>query len=354
MFRVAGRSDYPRWDAYVASHNGVLPYMFSAWRTALEDGYGLKTKYFLAEAEDGEVLGVLPTARISFPFFGGIPVSLPYCDAGGVLTDSADITVRLLNYALEETKYSGKRMLELRSAVPLVQEKVRNGSEISKVRMVMELPNGSDVLLGTFKSKLRSQVLKPERDGLRVHLGGQELLPEFYAVHCENMKDLGSPAHSFKWFAAVVRHFGVRCRVGVVYMPDQSPAAAGILLFGAGIASVPWASSLKRFNSWNPNMLLYWSFLAFASDSGIAAFDFGRSSPNAGTYRFKAQWGAQPAPLHWYRLSSDPGAHLEGLVSMQTSTQERKSRRFAAQVIQHLPLAFANILGPRIRPFISL
>ena len=49
-------------------------------------------------------------------------------------------------------------------------------------------------------------------------------------------------------------------------------------------------------------MLLYWTFLAFAADNGYGQFDFGRSTPGEGTYRFKSQWGAEPHQLYWYEV----------------------------------------------------
>ncbi|MEZ5583585.1 MAG: GNAT family N-acetyltransferase [Candidatus Competibacteraceae bacterium] len=63
---------------------------------------------------------------------------------------------------------------------------------------------------------------------------------------------------------------------------------------------IPWASSLRKYNSLSPNMLLYWSVLEFACKKGYRIFDFGRSTPGEGTYRFKEQWGAKPVQLYWH------------------------------------------------------
>jgi hypothetical protein len=42
-----------------------------------------------------------------------------------------------------------------------------------------------------------------------------------------------------------------------------------------------------------------WSMLEGAAARGCTTFDFGRSTPNEGTYKFKEQWGASPVPLYW-------------------------------------------------------
>ena len=83
----------------------------------------------------------------------------------------------------------------------------------------------------------------------------------------------------------------------------REPAAGGVILCHSQTVSIPWASAHRHLNRWNPNMLLYWTFLEYAADQGYAFFDFGRSTPGEGTYRFKEQWGAKPAPLFWHNIS---------------------------------------------------
>ena len=46
-------------------------------------------------------------------------------------------------------------------------------------------------------------------------------------------------------------------------------------------------------------------YASILEDAGICMpkwfsyFDFGRSSPNKGTFKFKEQWGAEPHALNW-------------------------------------------------------
>lgn len=46
-------------------------------------------------------------------------------------------------------------------------------------------------------------------------------------------------------------------------------------------------------------MWMYRQMLGRAIARGSRVFDFGRSSKDTGTYKFKAQWGAQPYQAHW-------------------------------------------------------
>src|SRR5262249_58240430 len=81
--------------------------------------------------------------------------------------------------------------------------------------------------------------------------------------------------------------------------------AAGFLSGSKTPLELPWASPARRYNRLSANMLLYSSALDYACREGYEVFDFGRSTPHSGTYRFKEQWGARPVPLYWYHWSRD-------------------------------------------------
>ena len=107
------------------------------------------------------------------------------------------------------------------------------------------------------------------------------------------------------------------------------------------MVEVPWASSIHEYNALCPNHLLYWSIIETAIAEDCAVLDFGRSTPNEGTYKFKAQWGATPVPLHWeYCL-------LRGDAIPDQSPKNPKLRMFV-ETWKKLPLWAANLIGPFI------
>ena len=57
---------------------------------------------------------------------------------------------------------------------------------------------------------------------------------------------------------------------------------------------IPWASTLQSANKYDVNMWMYRMILKKAIDLGYKYFDFGRSTRDANTYKFKKQWGAKP------------------------------------------------------------
>jgi len=288
-------------------------------------------------------------------------VSLPYCDAGGPLADSCDIEKELVSKALKLTRNSRIKTLSVRSADQFADIDAHLTVNPNKARMILTLPDKSDKLLSSLKAKVRSQARKPIRDGLTVQQGGQELLHEFYPLFLENMRDLGSPVHSKKWIQSILQAYKNRSHLFIVRMPDNTPAAGGVLLCHPNTVSVPWASSLRRFNRWNPNMLLYWGFLKFAADNGYVSFDFGRSTPGEGTFRFKKQWGATPSYLHWAEFRSchsqynflTPHVNLTPHVK-QNKTDGSEARKLAESIIMKMPIPLFQGLGNITRKYIPL
>ena len=338
--RLITPSDWARWDEYALNHPDGLAYHQSAWIKAIKSAYGFSNSSLIAE-EAGQIKGILPLVDFRIPLMGCRLVSLPYCDVGGCLSENGGVTTALLAEAAALGRTKQARKVEIRQ---IASDK--SPETVKKVRMVLSLPDSSEILLAGFKAKLRSQVKKPSKDGLTGEIVGREGLDDFYQVFTENMRDLGSPVHSLCWFESILDSYAGNARIGIVRMPDGELAAAGIILLHKKIVSIPWASSLRKYNRQNPNMLLYWNFLSFAADHGFASFDFGRSTPGEGTYKFKQQWGAEPVALDWVDLlNPDTGLEKNG---------SSKLRGHVEKIWQRLPVPLATAVGSMLRRYIDL
>ncbi len=354
IIRLTTPSDKENWNAYVLNHPQGIAYQLFAWKEAVESAYGFKGVYLIAR-KGKKIAGILPLIQVNFPFTSGTLVSLPYCDAGGPLADSPEIEHQLISEALKIARTMSIRRVSIRSTQPLAGLKPETTNNKNKVRMLLSLPDSSENLLSSFKAKLRSQVKKPFKDGLTVQSGGQELFDDFYRLFSENMRDLGSPVHPRSWIKQILCRFKNKAILFIVKMPDQTPAAGGILLCHPRVVSVPWASSLRRFNSWNPNMMLYWAFLKFASDNKYPVFDFGRSTPGEGTFGFKKQWGASPSPLHWADFETAPGQTQKLQLLTKTNISEiSEKRKLAESIITKMPFPVFKVFGKMTRKYISL
>ncbi len=354
--RPAENADKEKWDKYVLEHPGGIAYQLFAWKEAVEKAYGFDGYYLIAE-KNYNIKGILPLVHVHPPLMSGQLISLPYCDAGGPLADSSEVERQLIIKAMHIARKTGVKNLIVRSTREFAGIDPGLTKNNKKARMILGLPKNSDILLASLKAKVRSQAKKPVRDGLTVQAGGQELLCEFYTLFAENMRDLGSPVHSFKWFKNILQAYKNKSHLFLVRMPDKTPAAGGIILCHSNIVSVPWASSLRRFNKSNPNMLLYWSFLKFASDKGYDKFDFGRSTPDEGTFRFKKQWGAVPEYLHWADFSTPEVNDYDLIPFQKKSSLEKENgqvRTTAERVLKNIPLPLSKSLGSMLRKYITL
>lgn len=349
LIRRADTGDRERWDAYVDKHRAASPYHFYAWKVAVEQAYGHRT-YYLMAAENGRLAGVLPLVHIKPPLGKGVLCGLPFCDVGNCLGDSEAVTGDLLRQAIELGRQLGVGHLEIRGDSPdqfFADGQIPVSVASRKVRMILQLPATADALWLGFKSKLRSQVLKAEKNGLSFSFDNGAV-DAFYSVLSQNMRDLGSPVHSRLWLRKVIEEYGTKAKVGLVFNGRQC-VGAGLLLHAGKCVSMPWASTLRRYNKLNPNMYLYWRLLKYACEAGLEQFDFGRSSPGGGTYTFKAQWGAQPKELKWYRLPlSAPRRELGN------EARGIPAGELAAKCWRRLPLPLANAIGPMVRRFIDL
>jgi FemAB-related protein (PEP-CTERM system-associated) len=207
--------------------------------------------------------------------------------------------------------------------------------------MRRSLPPTAGELWDDLDPKVRNQVRKADKAGLTVHWGGPDLLDPFYEVFSHNMRDLGTPVFGLSLFRAILKRFGDRAEICVVRLADAgTPIAAALLLHGRGVTEVPSASSLRAYNATCANMLMYWKLLERAVERGQGIFDFGRSSPEASTFRFKKQWGAEPHPACWqYYLRS-------GDLSAMRPENPRYQRKIEAW--KRLPLWLTRLIGPLI------
>ena len=206
--------------------------------------------------------------------------------------------------------------------------------------MILDLAADVEAQWKGLNAKVRNQVRKAEKSNLQVERGGIELLRDFYAVFCRNMRDLGTPVYGMAFFEAILKTFPSSTAVFVVRL-DERPIAAGIASGFKEMIEVPWASSLRECRNLCPNMLLYWKVISFAIEQGFTRFDFGRSTPGEGTHKFKEQWGATAVPLSWEYWTGN----TQGLPDM--SPKNPKYER-AIELWKRLPMAVANRLGPSI------
>ena len=335
--RVDNVHDETAWEQFVENRQEACGYHAVAWGGLINRVFGHGVYYLMVRDQEGLVRGVLPLVYMKSPLFGRFLTSMPFFNYGGILSESAGARDALLDAAAETARNLKATHIELRHEVPL---ETRWPVRSHKVSMRLELPRCYEDLLKAFPSKLRSQIRRGEREGMTSRLGGLELLEDFYQVFARNMRDLGTPVYGKAFFREILQTFSKEARICAVYLANR-PVAAGFVLGFRRNLEIPWASSDRRYARLAPNMVLYNTVLRYACTEGYQEFDFGRSTVNSGTYRFKEQWGARPLTLYWYYW-------LAQGTKMPDLNPQNPKYQLAIRMWQYLPVPVTQVVGPAI------
>jgi FemAB-related protein (PEP-CTERM system-associated) len=328
--------DAKRWDAYVAPRTGAVTDL-SAWRDVVREAYGLRS-HFLAAIEGGDIAGTLGLFEIRHPIFGHYLTTAVFGNDGGFYFDGAAARDALVAEA-------EKLADDLNVAYVLIRTR---SLELDGFRVdhhyntaVVDLEPGASVLWERLPAKTRNQVRRGQKEGFCVHTGHDQLGP-FYDVFHEHMRDLGSPAHSRKYYEAIVEHLGDSAEFVVVRDGEGGRVVAGALLCRANDTAMNLHTvSLREFNRRCPNYLLYWTMIESSSNRGLRWFDMGRSRVGSPQLQFKSNWNPREIRLDYNYLMRK----LKDIPDM-----DPRNPRYRIQIAlwRKMPLFVTKAVGPRL------
>lgn len=270
--------------------------------------------------KDNKVVGFVPFCRI-----GEKLVSMPHFSYGGVLDgviDSKEDAVNLF-------KQLDCKKFEVRGfnvCSPYFSDE--------KISCFLKLESTSEEQMAAFKSKLRSQIKKGVKNGLLCNVGGKELLNDFYDVYSRNMHDLGSPVLTKLFFQNLIDDYkDGMVNIQLVYHNEKAIGASFLISY-FDFMEVCWASTLRKYNYLQPNMVLYWEMISYAIKNEMNIFSFGRSTKSTGTHKFKKQWGCEDVQLY-FNFSEKPKGDIKKAV-------------FLMKLWKNIPYKLAMFFGPFI------
>jgi FemAB-related protein (PEP-CTERM system-associated) len=341
VVRPAEAADASSWDAFVSSHPGATLGHGFGWKRVFESAYRLAAHYLVAlEKDKDEVAGVLPLVHMRGLLGGNRLVSLPFLDQAGPLARSAAAGEALWTGALRLARELGVRGIDVRS------EAGEGPAPTGRSALVLALPPSVEELWRSFSTKVRNQIRKAEKEGIRTEPAGAGRLDDFYRVFSRNMRDLGSPVHSRRFLETVLDVFGSRATLHLTLERTGRVIGGAIALRAGGKVTVPWASSLRECFASCPNHSLYWQILSGCVHSGADVFDFGRSHDGSGTFHFKRQWGAEPRPLLWAAFDPEGRPASDGALKPGDHTTLTRLWRC-------VPVTLASFVGPYLRRQLS-
>ncbi len=332
---LADEKNKELWYRYLTQHTHT-PYHQAAWLTLIENQFGHASVLLLAISEENEILGGLPLTLFSSKLFGRFAVSIPYINYGGPISDYRNINQALIKQSQPLLERFNLSHIEIRS----IQADLYPICTNKKASMILDLPESNEILEKELGAKLRSQYKKAEDYSPQLAVGRSELLNDFYTVFARNMRDLGTPVYPKHFFQAILDEPALQSTLLIVKL-NNKPVSAAFLIANGDVLEIPWASTIAEANKKNMNMWMYRNILAFAIEKKFKFFDFGRSTIDAGTYKFKKQWGSEPRQHYWYYVMP------EGQTLPEINPNNPKYKIFIA-LWKLMPVWITRLLGPQL------
>jgi CelD/BcsL family acetyltransferase involved in cellulose biosynthesis len=333
--------DDPAWLDLVAAAPGATVYHLPAWARAVADTYGYRTAVLADVDDSGAMAAGAALVRVRRPS-GAAWVSLPFTDHSPPLARDGASLARLAEGLAGWSARLGAPV-EVRGELPPAPgwREVAVGE-----RHVLSLEAGAEAARRGFSETHRRRLRQAERSGLRSRIGRTaEDMEAFYRLHVLTRRRQGVPVQPRRllrgiWERLIAAGHGV---VALVEPPGRPPVAGAVLLAWNGTVALKFQASDETCWEARPNHLCYWEALRWASETGHARFDFGRTETrHEGLRQWKAGWGADAVPLS-YTLAGrgKPGVGDRGALDAALRLVIRSSPPLVCRALGALLYRFA-------------
>jgi len=327
--------DERRWDDFVVSRASATFFHLSGWRRVIENAFGHRTYYLIAERA-GTVTGVLPLTHVKSLIFGSSLISNAFGVHGGPVAEDAESLDALEAEAVRLMEAMAVPVLELRGFSASRRDWL-NKSDLY-VNFRRPLDPSIERNLKSIPRKQRAMVRKGIQNGLRSQVA--DGVDELHRVYAESVHNLGTPVFAKSYFRILREEFADSS--DIVTVTSNGNAVAAVLNFYFRDEVLPfYGGGVAAARTLAANDFMYWEVMRRACERGYRVFDFGRSKIGTGSCAFKRNWGFEPTPLV-YRFRLAPGRSIPDLNPLNP----RLGIFIAAW--KRLPLAVATRLGPLI------
>lgn len=321
------------WSDFIAKEISP-PYHSIEWLQIIKGLFSHESIIVLAKNSNKEIIGGIPLTFFSSLLFGKFACSIPFVNYGGFISNYENVIKALIEKCEQLRKERRLKYIEIRTMTPNLEYLCAQ----KKASMILELPDSDSILEEKIGAKVRAQYKRAEEHEPQFKHGKNELLNDFYKVFSRNMRDLGTPVYPKNFFGEILKNKNIISEIVIIYIKNK-PVSCGFLIKNNDMLEIPWASTIKSANSKNANMWMYRKILSYAISNKYKFFDFGRSTINAGTYKFKKQWGAEPYQHYWYYLQ-DQNAPAPEL------NPDNKKMKFLIRIWQLMPVWLSKAIGP--------
>jgi len=328
-----GRSDFARWDKFVAECPEATFFHRAGWKNIMENVFGHETFYLMAESSAG-IEGVLPLGRVRSWLFGDALISVPFGVYGGVAAISEEARLLLENEAERLAESLGVDYLEMR------HRKARRDWPCKDLYVTFrkQIHPDPEENLKAIPRKQRAMVRKGMKAGMQVELDND--VDRFFFAYATSVRNLGTPVYPRGYYRALKDEFGEDCEISAVTKDGR--IVAGLLTFFFRDEVLPYyGGGTAEARALKANDFMYWELMKRSCERGFRLFDYGRSKVGTGSYSFKKNWGFEPEPLAYqYRLVRAS--------EMPNVSPVNPKYRLLVKMWRHLPLSLSTVLGPLV------
>lgn len=321
------------WDRYVHGAQEATFFHLSGWRQVIHRAFGHST-YFLFVEDEGEIVGVLPLARVRSLLFGDVLQSLPFCVYGGIIANNGAVARLLRDASVKLADELGVDSLELRNC-----RASDSGWPVKDLYFTFRktLLDDDDANLMAIPNRQRAMIRKGIGEGLVS--GWDQGTRRLYSVYSESVRNLGTPVFSRKYLEILRDVFAEHC--SVLMITREGVDVAGVMSFYFRDQVLPYygGSTSASRDLKGVNHFMYWELMRLSTGQGYRVFDFGRSKSGTGPYSFKKNFGFEPQPLPYEY-------YLAGSSTLPDVNPMNPKYRAMVAAWRRLPLPVANLIGP--------
>jgi FemAB-related protein (PEP-CTERM system-associated) len=330
QFKFLNNQNKDAYADFIKNHSSATIFHTLEWQKALLNSFNVNNYYGLIKNKgDNKVIGVVPLLLTQKLNFKKYLISLPFSSYGGFLHDDNVKENQILN-VLKSFPYP----LELKFFNPKLD--IKNSSTLT---FIIDLSEGTNKIWNSQKSKTRQNIRKAEKSGITFHTNG-DFLDAFMKIYAINMKRLGTPQHSKKFFNNISKYLGNNCKVWVIKMHEKT-VGASLMIFYRDTAYNLLTMTLPQYSKMKINNYLIWKTIENSEKLGYKTYDLGRSTKNTGAYYYKLRWNASPVALDYKIIYNNKTERIEVPQSGILST-----------IWSKLPLPMTKTLGPTIRRYV--
>ena len=356
--RVLNNSNEYQWEELVKKVDLVYPQHTLLWKKTIEKTYkNCKPLYFVFE--DGKkIVGALPFFIVKSKIFGDRAISQPFIDFGGVIGSvDKQCFLEIVEYIKKNNKEVSLieiRMNNLKENYKSIEDLLLDSGFIKSLKRYQAILKLKDVneTWDDLKRITKKGIKKAKKSSLNIiEVDNEKEVNNFYSLYFKSMKAFGTPQHSRKYFINLFNESKSMVK-GLNCYKDKKIISSLIVFYTKDYVYAAYNFSNPKFLIFQPNDMLYWEIMSWASKKGLKYFDFGQCDPNAeigshasGIYKFKSKWNATlyERPYFHYNLKEE-----------KISSSDNKKYKKMINLWKILPSFLIKIIGPRISSQLAL